>query len=103
MQSLAIKMAIGGLESIKDLEFVFRKNEHFFSLSFLPTVFENGSIGVCIGMQDKTTVRDLEKAVDRLALEKEIINGKSGGYVVQFYKNGRIHFANDACCAMLQA
>jgi PAS domain S-box-containing protein len=97
---LAIKMAIGGLESIKDLEFVFRKKEHFFSISFLPTVFENGSIGVCIGMQDKTLVRDLEKTVDRLSTERELITGGSGGYVIQFFKNGRIHFANDAFCAM---
>ncbi len=98
---LAIKMAIGGQESIKDLEFVFRKVEHFFSFSFLPTVFENGSIGVCIGMQDRTTVRKLEKTVNKLASEREWNTDISGGYVIQFCKNGRIHFANNACCAML--
>jgi PAS domain S-box-containing protein len=95
-----IKIAIGGHESIKDIEFVFRNKKHFFSLSYLPTVFENGSIGVCIGMHDKTKIMDLEKTVDYLTSVIELVTYGSGVYVIQFYKNGRIHYADGALCAM---
>jgi PAS domain S-box-containing protein len=82
-------------ESISELLVNYRGVDMFFRVKFIPSVFDDGSQGVFLVMEDITLQKRHDKEIEESEARYRAVVQQQTEMIVRFLSDGRITFAND--------
>jgi len=92
-----MRVVIDGKEIIFEKKLQLAEDVYFFNITMLPTIFEDGSQGVTLILQDITERKNAEKDIKNLAK----FPSENPNPVLRLTKDGKIMYANTASLVLL--
>jgi len=92
-----MRVALDGKEIVFEKKLQVAKDDYFFNITMLPTIFEDGSQGVTWILQDITERKNAEKVIENLAK----FPSENPNPVLRITKDGKIMYANNAGLRLL--